>query len=232
MASTRNRSAGGWKQRYLAPHVWLCLAVMLSFQLLAFCGTRPLLPYLTIRNYALPLDDRIPFVPEWTSVYCLAYVSWAVSGIIIIAQDKAHAYRMAAAYSLSMIVSGAIFLILPGTLDRPEITGSGLWRELLRGVYAVDNPPYNLLPSLHAMVSYFCWRGLWGCPRVPRWFKAFNLCFFILVCLSILFVKQHVLIDIPAAVAVGEASLQAARRFRLERLAFAVEKRLNGRRKR
>ena len=189
------------------PRVWLCAAAMLSIQLLAFCATRPLLDPVTIRDMSIPLDGRIPFIPEWVIVYCLAYATWAVGGFVILSQDKDHAYRFAAAYGLAMIAAGAIFLIWPGTLDRPEITGGGLCRELLRLIYRVDNPPYNLCPSLHAMVSYFCWRGLWGCERVPAWFKAFNLVFFLLVCLSILFVKQHVLIDIPAAVIVGEGAL-------------------------
>lgn len=230
MGEARDRLSGGVRQRYLAPHVWLCVAAMLAAQLIAFCATRPLLAFLTIRDYSLPLDAAIPFVPEWVIVYCLAYISWAASGVIILAQDKPHCYRMAAAYILSMLVAGIIFLAWPGTLDRPEIAGTGLCRDLLRWIYRVDNPAYNLCPSLHVMVSYFCWRGLLSCRRIPAWFKAFNLAFLVLVCLSVVYVKQHVLIDIPAAVLVGEGSLQAARLWKLERIPYAVERRFAARR--
>ena len=49
--------------------------------------------------------------------------------------------------------------------------------------------------------------------------------FFLLVCCSVLFVKQHALIDVPAGIAVGELALQCGRVFRLERIGFAIEKR-------
>ena len=198
-------------------YVWVCLAAMLAAQGLAFYGTRLVLPYLPARTLDLWLDSRIPFVPEWVSIYCLAYVSWLTSGIIILSQGRQHAFRFTAAFILAMLLSGAIFLIWPLTIERPQVIGDGFLPTLLRGIYSADQPN-NLCPSLHVLVSYFCWRGLWGCPRIPRWFKWFNLIFLVLVCLSILFVKQHLSIDIIAAVIVGETALQAVSRLKLERI--------------
>ena len=48
-----------------------------------------------------------------------------------------------------------------------------------------------------------------------RWPKRLAILF---ICMSILFVKQHVLIDIPCAVAIGEASWQLARIIRPEQM--------------
>ena len=56
--------------------------------------------------------------------------------------------------------------------------------------------------------------------------SVFNFFFLLLVCCSILFVKQHVAVDIPAGVVAAEVPLQLARRFRFERLGYAVERRL------
>ena len=50
--------------------------------------------------------------------------------------------------------------------------------------------------------------------------------YLVLVCCSVLFVKQHVLVDVPAGIVVSEIPLQLARRFRWERLGYAMEKRL------
>ena len=193
------------------PHIWICLAVMLAAQTLVYCGTRLFLPHLPVYRLDLALDAAIPFIPEWVIVYCLAFVSWAVSAVIILAQGKERAYRFAAAYIVALVLSGVIFLAWPLTMDRPEIVGGGLLRDMLRGIYQVDQPN-NLFPSLHVVASYFCWRGLWGCPRIPKWFKAFNFVFLLLVCLSVLFVKQHLSIDIPSGIVVGETAFQIAGR--------------------
>ena len=50
--------------------------------------------------------------------------------------------------------------------------------------------------------------------------------FLLLVCASILLVKQHLVVDVPAGVLVSEIPLQLARRFKWERLGFAVEERV------
>ena len=209
--------AVGCLKELLQPYIWICLSLLIAFQLLAFYGTRPALPFLTARSLRLPLDDMIPFIPEWVIVYCLAYVSWLVSALVILAQGKAHAFRFTGAFIIAMFLSAAVFLIWPLRIARPQIVGDGFLRDLLRMIYRADEP-VNLCPSLHVLVSYFCWRGLWGCPRLPRVLSAINLIFLVLVCLSILFVKQHYSIDIAGGILIGETALQTARLLRPERL--------------
>ena len=51
--------------------------------------------------------------------------------------------------------------------------------------------------------------------------------FLLLVCASILLVKQHLIVDIPTGVVASEIPLQLARRFKWERLGFAIEERLS-----
>ena len=198
------------KKGILQPYVWICLAVIALIQVIVYFGTRLLLPYLPSYKLNLPLDAAIPFIPEWVIVYDLAFVSWAVSGVLVFIQGKAHTVRFAISYTTALILSMVIFLAWPLTIDRPEIVGGGLARDMLRHIYEADEPN-NLFPSLHVLASYFSWRELWGCPRIPRWYKAFNLIFLLLVCLSVVFVKQHLSIDILGGIVVGEASLQIGR---------------------
>ena len=221
-----NRREPGGKGRlcrWSLPYVWICFGAMLSLQMIVFYATRLPLSRMTLHDMSLPLDGRIPLIPQWITVYFLAYLSWAVSAIWILSESKAHGYRFACAYMLALVISGVIFLAYPGTIERPELIGSGFFMDWMRLLYRVDSPT-NLCPSLHVLISYFCWRGAMGCRKIPVWYQWFNFVFLILVCFSILFVKQHVLIDIPAAVIVGEAALQAARVWRLERIPFSLER--------
>ena len=210
------------KNRILQPYFWRCLLAILASHLLAYYGTRLLLPYLPVYRLDLALDAAIPFIPEWVCVYSLAFLSWVSTGFIILIQGKEPAVRLTGAYVIGMLLSAILFLAWPLTLQRPEIIGNGLWRDLLRTMYSLDEPN-NLCPSLHVLVSYYCWRGLWGCPRIPKWFKGFNFLFFALVCLSVVFVKQHLVIDIFCGIAVGEISMQAARLLGLRRTAAGKE---------
>ena len=103
-------------------------------------------------------------------------------------------------------------------------TGRDFFSWLTRLIYASDQPN-NLCPSLHVVCSYYCWRCLYDTEGIPRWYRRFNFVFLLLVCCSILFVKQHLVVDVPAAVVVSEIPLQLSRRFRWERLGYAMEKR-------
>ncbi|MBQ7064974.1 MAG: hypothetical protein IJM90_08805 [Firmicutes bacterium] len=208
------------------PYVWVTLAVMILIQFSIYFLTKFPVSLMTLHDLMTPFDRRIPFIPGWIIIYILSYLSWGISLIWIVAESKPHGYRFACSYILCLIISCVIFLAYPGTLERPEPEGSGFIMFLVRVIYWFDSPT-NLCPSLHVLISYFCWRGTFGCRKIPVWYKVFNFVFLILVCFSILFVKQHVVLDIIVAIPVGELSLQICRLFRAERIFMAAEKRLN-----
>lgn len=209
---------------------WACLLFLALFQATVFWATRIPLRYLGTVQLATALDDRIPFRPGWISIYLLSFLSWLVTFFLLFRQRKEHVYRNSAAYLLTLILTAVTFLLVPGTILRPEVTGSGFFPWLTRFIYRVDQPN-NLCPSLHVICSYYCWRAIWDTEGIPLWYRRFNFVFLLLVCASILFVKQHVIVDIPAAVAASEIPLQLARRFRWERLGFRLEERFGARRK-
>ena len=203
-------------------YVWVCFIYLLAIDLLAFYATRIPLPYLTMHDLSTPLDAKIPFLPAWVTVYFLSYLSWLISIIWILCDSKQRAYRIAGVYTIITILASICFLVYPGTMQRPEVTEPGFLNDAVRWLYRVDSPT-NLCPSFHVVISYLCWRGTMGCKRIPKWYQWFNLVFLILVCFSVLFVKQHVLVDIGVAIIVTEAALQIGRATRIERIPFAIE---------
>lgn len=210
------------------PYVFITFIYVLTIDLLVFYATRPLLPYLPAHTLSTPLDEMIPVSPAWITVYFLSFLSWVVTILWILSESKRHAYRLCGTYSIIMIVSLFCFLAYPVTIERPEITGSGFFNDWMRLLYRVDSPT-NLCPSLHVVISYICWRGTMDCEKIPKWYQWFNLAFLILVCFSILFVKQHYVIDIPVAIIITEGALQIGRLTRIERIGFAIEERFKRR---
>lgn len=204
------------KKKRFPAYIPVCAAWIVGMQLLAYYGTR-FLPAPLPHDLSTAWDLRIPLVPAWTAVYLLAFVSWAAGFCLIAAADRTRTVRVSFAYGAALLLCGVCFVLFPCTMTRPEVVGEGLFADLTRLVYRLD-PPRNLLPSLHVLASWFCWRGMTGCRTVPLWVKILYFVFLVLVCLSILFVRQHVLADIPTAGAAAELGLLLARAVRPERL--------------
>jgi membrane-associated phospholipid phosphatase len=99
-----------------------------------------------------------------------------------------------------------MFMLVPATFDRPAadtLSGPGAW--LLKIVYAMDEPT-RLIPSIHCYASYMCVRPLFSREfgSFPLSYKLFSLVMTILICLSTLFTRQHVIVDVFAGIALGE----------------------------
>ncbi len=204
---------------------WACFGAVAVVQSLTYWALRLLLGFVGTVDLSTPLDGMIPFCPAWMSVYVLSYASWFITLFLLLRQRREHVYRNIAAYLLTLLITGAMFLLLPVTMERPEVTGQGFFPWLARFIYSVD-PPNNLCPSLHVVCSYYCWRCLFDTEGIPLWYRRFNFVFLLLVAASVLLVKQHLVVDVPAGVLVSEIPLQLARRFRWERAGFAIEKSL------
>lgn len=205
-------------------YVWICAAYLLTIDLIVFYGTRPILAYLPAHDLSTPLDQRIPVLPVWITVYFAAFIPWIITLPWVLSESKRHAYRLCGVYTIIMIATLICFLGYPVTIARPEITGDGIFDKAMRLLYRIDSP-MNLCPSLHVVLSYLCWRCTMDCQKIPKWYQWFNLVFLIPVCLSILFVKQHFVVDIAVALIVSEGALQIGRAARLERIGFAIETR-------
>ena len=207
-------------------YAWACLLIMAAAQLLVFYGTRILLVGRVPHDMSIALDHRIPVIPAWTPVYFLAFPVWIGSLLWILSESRQRAFHIAGAYLIVLLIALVMFVAYPSTIVWPEITGDGMFPSMLRLLYRLDTPQ-NLFPSLHVITCYFCWRGTMGSKTVPPWFAWCLFLFLILTCFCILFVKQHVLVDIPAGIIVGELAIQIARLTRIERLFFAAEERIH-----
>ena len=80
----------------------------------------------------------------------------------------------------------------------------------MRILYTLDLP-LNLFPSVHCLVSWFCYIGIRRNTAIPLWYRRCSCVMAILVFISTLAVKQHVVIDIVGAVVLAEVCLRLGR---------------------
>ena len=190
---------------------WLALGV--AVDLFAYYGTILLNRGAVYHTMALPVDARIPFVPAMMLVYVLAFVQWIVCYGLMVFEPRGRCRYFALAAIFAELICAACFLLWPTWMaDRPVPAGTDFLSRLTAFIFAADDPSRNLFPSLHCVHSWLCLRITLASDRVKPPLRMVNGAFTLLVLASVVLVKQHVIVDIPAGIATAELGLLLSRR--------------------
>lgn len=192
----------------------LCLLVV--FQQAIYWGTELVTANAVHVDLTTPLDRMIPFLPGWAFPYLLCYGYWAVNYCLIAREGRDYFYRFYTGEVLAKCICGILFLLLPTTNVRPVITGNSLPERLMAWIFTHDRPE-NLFPSIHCLVSWFCFVGIRPSKKIPKWYKAVSLVISLLVFLSTQFTKQHYVSDAVASLALAECCYLVGMRTELYR---------------
>jgi membrane-associated phospholipid phosphatase len=145
------------------------------------------------------LDDLIPVVTP----FVIPYVSLepiVYGTLVLFLLFRTRVFQSAAlAMIAAWLVSYVFYLFLQSYVDRPALTGTDTLTQMIRGVYASDNP-YNDFPSLHTSLSTVLalhWL------RVDRRLGILTSIWFALIIASTVFVKQHYVPDVAAGLVLG-----------------------------
>ena len=187
------------------------------FNCLVYSGSRMIAGGWYHHNIETGVDRSIPFVPEFLVIYFGCYVFWAVNYILIARQDRRSVYQFFTGDFISRCVCLVSFLAFPTTNTRPLITGSGLWNQAALWLYSIDAAD-NLFPSIHCLVSWFCYLGIRGRKEIPRWYQSVSMVIAILVFASTLLTKQHVIVDVAGGVLLAEFCFFIGRKTDLYRI--------------
>ena len=187
------------------------------FNCLVYSGSRMIAGGWYHHNIETGVDRSIPFVPEFLVIYFGCYVFWAVNYILIARQDRRSVYQFFTGDFISRCVCLVSFLAFPTTNTRPLITGSGLWNQAALWLYSIDAAD-NLFPSIHCLVSWFCYLGIRGRKEIPRWYQSVSMVIAILVFASTLLTKQHVIVDVAGGILLAEFCFFIGRKTDLYRI--------------
>lgn len=168
-------------------------------------------------DFTLPIDRAVPVVPAFSIVYLGCYLFWIVNYILIARQGEEHCIRFATADIMSRLICGLFYLLIPTTNIRPVLDDSGVWNSVLLLVYTID-PPTRLFPSIHCLVSWFCYIGIRKQKNIPKPYRVFSCMFALLVCLSTQFTKQHYIVDAIGGILLAEGTYWLALHTELYRL--------------
>ena len=206
---------GGWLQRLIPRYAWLPIAVWFVLNCSVYFGARLINRNAVYHDFTLPIDREIPMAPAFILIYVFAYVTWFAGFILICREGKEHCGPVFGEI-IAKLICFVVFITVPTCMEKPPVTESGFFGWLCRFIFSFDEPN-TLMPSIHCLENWVVWRGMAECPGIPKSVKAFFLVYALLVFASTLLLKQHVIVDIPSAILVGEIGLFAARKLHLGR---------------
>lgn len=186
------------------------LLLALVFNMTVYSGARLIAGGWYHYNIESFLDRMIPFWPPSAAVYLGCYVFWVVNYILIARQEKKEVCSFFAGDFLSRIICLAFFLLFPTTNTRPDVGDTGFWNMVMRLIYRVDAAD-NLFPSIHCLVSWFCYIGIRNREDISVRYRRFSCIMAILICISTLTTKQHVIPDAAAGIILAEICFRAGK---------------------
>lgn len=148
-------------------------------------------------NFHISLDDRIPFLPEFIWIYSLSY--YAVIGLVVSTLptlEKGLEYIFGGVVLLT--IQCFIFYFFPSTVPESwrNYKSNTRSKKFLHLVQALDSGR-NCMPSMHMSVTTYVSLLLY--PAISY----YAFLFILIIAVSCLVVKQHVLLDLPPGILLG-----------------------------
>ncbi len=199
-----------WLRNITSRIRFYCVIPLLSalgINMLFYSGTMILLADWKHYDLTLPVDLMVPVIPWFMYIYFGCFLFWVINYVMIGSLGKKHFYRFITADMLSRVVCGIFFILLPTTnlklREAVILEGSSFAETMMRFLYTVDQPR-NLFPSIHCLVSWFCFIGIRGQKTIPFWYRTFSCLFAVAVCISTQVTKQHYIVDAIGGIILAE----------------------------
>lgn len=153
------------------------------------------------------LDDLIPFCEYFIIPYLLwfLFVAATVIYFAIFNEEDREYYSLIGSLGIGMAIFLIISFVYPnGQNLRPELTGDSIFIEMVRALYQNDTST-NILPSLHVYNAVACGIALYRNQKFAahRVLNISMLVLVVLIILSTMFLKQHSIIDVIAALIIN-----------------------------
>ncbi|SHJ85549.1 PAP2 superfamily [Clostridium cavendishii DSM 21758] len=149
-------------------------------------------------------DKKIPFIKEFILAYDIWYI-FIIFGLFYLLFHNIHSYYEAViGLSVGLLVCYTIYTFFQTTVPRPSIIGNDFFSVLVNFTYKNDLP-YNCFPSIHVFTTSIMMISLSKEESLGKIYGGIINIIGILIILSTLFVKQHVILDVLVAIELSVA---------------------------
>lgn len=184
-------------------HAWVLLYSFIYMPWFCYLEKHRFSHYYLIHS---PLDDYIPFVEYFIVPYLLWFLFIAVTIAYFFFTDRKGYYQLTAFLFTGMTIFLIICTVFPNELNlRPHtFANDTVFTRLVQRLYSTDTPT-NVLPSIHVYNSLGAAIAIGHSQALKKHrgiqFASYGLAG--LIILSTMFLKQHSVTDVIAAVALA-----------------------------
>lgn len=150
-----------------------------------------------------PLDSLIPFWEVFVIPYILWFAYVAVVMIYFMITSRRDFVRTGVFLLTGMTICLIIYTIYPNgiNLKPTEFARDNFMVDIVKKIYSIDTPT-NVLPSIHCLNSIGIHIGIMKSQNLSKnkWNCNGSAVLAILICLSTVFIKQHSILDMFAAI--------------------------------
>ena len=170
---------------------------------------------LKLHNVVSKLDLFFPTLTVFVVPYFIFFIFIFVAPYFIGVKDRLLLHRFTTNLLISATIGSLIFLIYPTYINRDVFN---IKNGILNFIYKNDVGK-NACPSFHVLVTWCIWIHF---KQLPLSNVLLNLCGVLsyIIIVSTVFIRQHGLIDIPAAIAIVEFVYFFVRKYSLDSKLF------------
>ena len=184
-------------------HAWVLLYFLIYMPWFVYLEKRTDVRYYMIHS---PIDNHIPFIEYFIVPYLLWFIFIAVTVAYFLIKDKWGFYRLCAFLFSGMTIFLIICTVFPNALNlRPTVfPRDNMFTDIVKVLYKTDTPT-NVLPSIHVFNSIGAAIAISHSNDLKkhRWIQISAYILAALIILSTMFLKQHSVTDVIAAVAMA-----------------------------
>lgn len=173
------------------------MLVVYGIFLITYLSANRIIDMPTAFDFSTPFDRATPFIPEFI------YPIWVLYGMLVLPafliRDRKLLLAMAYAFVVLVVSSAILFVLIPVQVPRPDFVAKSISEKLVAAMYTTDRPVCGF-PSLHVSA---CLLAAMILHRQSRRIGAIFYLMFVLTAAGILFVKQHVLMDIVGGIVIA-----------------------------
>lgn len=152
-----------------------------------------------------PIDDMIPFCEYFVIPYFFWFLFIALACVYFFFKSQKECIRFGLFMIVGMSLAIATYFIYPNGLHnfRPEVfPRDNIFTDMVKGLYAIDTST-NVLPSLHVFNTIVVVVAVFKSKTFGKYHRLISIICSIVgifICLSTIFLKQHSVYDVLAAI--------------------------------
>lgn len=191
--------------------VLILLLILIETVLYFLAKLTPFNPWVLISNF----DDKLPLISNFIYIYVIWYLLLLLIPYMIYFFDKKMFNEYVGSYLIAIFIAFITFFFIPTTIIRPEIVIEDLSSLLLSFIYQNDTPALNCLPSMHCVLCFMFIYYTLSLKKLKLPYKIFICILSILIIISTLLIKQHVIWDVIGALLVTILSIVSCKLFKI-----------------